>query len=62
VAYKHRETEDALYDISIIDARIARYELAQRITGPEDYYANKIDELRRKRRSIINDFRLIKRR
>ncbi len=62
MTYKHRDTEDALHDISAIDARIARYELAQRITGPEDFYANKIDELRRERRSIINNFCLITRR
>lgn len=62
MAHKHRETEDTLYDVSVIDARIARYELAQRITGPEDFYANKIDGLTRERRSIINDFLLIKRR
>ena len=62
MTYKYRDSVDALYDISVIDARIARYELAQRITGPEDFYMDKIDGLSRERRSIINDFQLIKRR
>lgn len=54
--YTRTDTGETLQIIRNIDSRIARYELAQRITGPEDFYGEQIGTLRRERRGVINDF------
>ena len=54
--YESTDTNETLKTIGNIDNRIARYELAQRITGLEEFYAEKIDGLGRERRGIISGF------
>ena len=58
MVYKYRTSDQALAEIAELDNRIARYEIAQRIAGPDDFYLDKIDELKRERRNIINDFNM----